>query len=78
MRSSRHRSGARSAVAERVRKHREALRAAGLRPIQIWVPDVRSKSFIAQARKQSLAVARSPQERDDLAFIESMADWNEP
>lgn len=66
---------ARNAVAKRVHKHRNALRAAGLRPIQIWVPDVRSKSFAIQARKQSLAISRSAQERDDLAFIESIADW---
>jgi hypothetical protein len=66
--------GARTAVARRVQKHRQALRAAGLRPIQIWVPDVRSKSFAAQARRQSLAIARSAQEQDDLAFIESISD----
>ncbi len=65
-------------VAQRVEKHRKALRDAGLRPIQIWVPDVRSKSFAAQARRQSLAIAKSPQEQDDLAFIESMADWEGP
>jgi len=59
----------------RVRKHRESLRAAGLRPIQIWVPDVRSKQFATQARRQSRAIARSMQEQDDLAFIESIADW---
>jgi hypothetical protein len=76
MSSTRGRSRVRSPVAERVQKHRRALRAAGLRPIQIWVPDVRSKSFVTQARKQSLAVARSPQEQDDLAFIESLVDWN--
>lgn len=76
MSSTRARSGARSSVAERVQKHRRALRAAGLRPIQIWVPDVRSKSFATQARKQSMAVAKSAQEPDDLAFIESISDWN--
>lgn len=65
----------RTAIAARVRKHREALRAAGLRPIQIWVPDVRSKHFAAQARRQSRAIAQSAQEQDDLAFIESIADW---
>jgi hypothetical protein len=59
-----------------VQKHRQSLRAAGLRPIQIWVPDVRSKGFAAQARRQSLAIAKSAQEQDDLAFIESVADWN--
>ena len=68
MRTTRARSSVRSFVAERVQKHRRALRAAGLRPIQIWVPDVRSKSFAARARKQALAIARSAHEQDDLAF----------
>jgi hypothetical protein len=76
MSSNRARARVRSSVAKRVHKHRNALRAAGLRPIQIWVPDVRSKSFAAQARKQSLAISRSAQEQDDLAFIESIADWS--
>ena len=75
MSSSRGRAGARSPIAKRVHKHRNALRAAGLRPIQIWVPDVRSKSFAIHARKQSLAISKSAQEQDDLAFIESIADW---
>jgi hypothetical protein len=66
----------RSNVARRVQKHRQSLRAAGLRPIQIWVPDVRSKRFAVQARRQSLAIAGSAQEKDDLAFIESVADWD--
>lgn len=70
------RARARSSVAKRVHKHRSALRAAGLRPIQIWVPDVRSRSFATQARKQSLAISMSAQEQDDLAFIESLSDWN--
>jgi len=65
-------------VAQRVEKHRKAMRAAGLRPIQIWVPDVRSKSFAVQARRQSLAIAKSSQEQDDLVFIESIADWEDP
>lgn len=67
-------TGVRSPIAERVQKHRQALRAAGLRPIQIWVPDVRSKRFAVQAHRQSLAIARSAQERDDLTFIESLSD----
>ncbi len=65
----------RTLTAARVRKHRESLRAAGLRPIQIWVPDVRSKHFAAQARRQARAIAQSAQEQEDLAFIESIADW---
>ena len=53
----------------RVRAHRERLRAQGLRPIQIWVPDVRSPEFIEQAHLQSAAVAVGPNSLDDEAFI---------
>ena len=59
-----------------MQKHRKALRAAGLRPIQIWVPDVRSKRFVAQAHRQSLADANSLYEKDDQAFIDSISDWD--
>ncbi|WP_122260155.1 antitoxin MazE family protein, partial [Pseudomonas syringae group genomosp. 3] len=34
-----------SHVNDRVQRHRDALRAAGLRPIQIWVPDTRRPDF---------------------------------
>jgi len=44
----------------KVREHRERLRQQGLRPIQIWVPDVRAPAFRSEARRQSLAVAASP------------------
>jgi hypothetical protein len=64
----------RQKVSERVRKHRAALRAAGLRPIQIWVPDVRSRAFAAKAHRQSLAVARSPHARKDQVFIDAISD----
>jgi len=60
---------------EKVKAHRLRLRKQGLRPIQIWVPDVRSKAFARQARRESLAIANSPQEADDLKFIASVSDW---
>jgi hypothetical protein len=41
----------------RVRKHREALRAQGLRPVTRWVPDTRDPKFIAEYRRQVLALA---------------------
>jgi hypothetical protein len=59
---------------EKVRAHRERLRRAGLRPIQIWVPDVRSRAFASKAHRQSLAVARSPQAREDQGFIDAMSE----
>ena len=58
----------------KVRDHRERLRSQGLRPIQIWVPDVRAPSFRAEAHRQSLAVATSPHAGEDQAFIEAVSD----
>lgn len=59
---------------EKVGEHRARLRAKGLRPIQIWVPDVRAPSFKAEAHRQSLAVAASPQAAGDQAFIDAVSD----
>ena len=59
---------------DKVRAHRERLRRQGLRPIQIWVPDVRSRTFKAQAHRQSLAVAESDYAPDDQAFIDSVSE----
>lgn len=59
---------------DKVRAHRTRLRALGLRPIQVWVPDVRTASFAARARRQSLAVARSAQAKADQAFIDAISD----
>jgi len=57
----------------KVREHRERLRAQGMRPIQIWVPDVRAASFKAEAHRQSLAVAVSTRAREDQAFIDAVS-----
>jgi hypothetical protein len=62
---------------DKVRRHRKRLREQGLRPIQIWVPDVNSPAFIKEARRQSVAVARSAQEKEDMDFIESISDWDD-
>jgi hypothetical protein len=69
---------ARPGVSDRVEKHRAALRAAGLRPIQIWVPDVRSRSFAAKAHQQSSAVAKSRHAREDQEFIDVISDRDLP
>jgi len=58
---------------DKVRAHRARLRRQGLRPIQIWVPDVRSPGFAAQAHRQSLAVAASRQAREDQEFIDAVS-----
>jgi hypothetical protein len=61
----------------KVREHRERLRAQGLRPIQIWAPDVRAASFRSEAHSQSLAVATSAQSQEDQAFIDAVSDWGD-
>ena len=61
---------------DKVRAYRERLRRQGLRPIQIWVPDVRSPGFKAEAHRQSLAVAQSPHRDEDQAFIDAISDWD--
>lgn len=57
-----------SSVRTRVQKHRDALRKAGLRPVQIWVPDMRRPDFKRECRRQSRLVAQA-----DLADAELLA-----
>ena len=61
---------------DKVRDYRARLRAQGLRPIQIWVPDVRSALFTSEAHRQSLAVATSPHALDDQGFIDAISDMD--
>jgi hypothetical protein len=62
-----------SGVKRRVREHRRRLRSQGLRPVQIWVPDVRSPEFEQEAHHQSAAVAASEHAADDQAFIDALS-----
>ncbi|MGH9244710.1 MAG: antitoxin MazE family protein [Acidimicrobiales bacterium] len=59
----------------RVREHRARLRAQGLRPVQIWVPDVRAPGFAEEAHRQSRAVATSAAARNDQGFVDSISLW---
>ena len=59
---------------DRVQTWRERMRARGLRPVQIWVPDTRTAAFRKEARRQSLAVAGSRQARVDQNFIDAISD----
>jgi hypothetical protein len=61
----------------KVREHRKRLREQGLRPIQIWVPDVRTSAFRAEAHRQSAAVAASARATDDQSFIDAVSDWGD-
>ncbi len=63
---------------DKVRVCRARMRARGLRPIQIWVPDTRTPAFRAEAHRQSLAVAASAQATDDRSFIDTISSLDEP
>ena len=58
---------------DKVQAHRERLRAQGLRPVQLWVPDTRSPHFAAQASRQSSLVASSPHAAAGQAFIDALS-----
>lgn len=59
---------------ERVQKHRQGLRHAGLRPIQIWVPDTSRKDFREECHRQSELIKNDHQEREILDWMEHVAD----
>lgn len=63
-------------VNERVQKYRNALRMAGLRPVQIWVPDTKQPGFAEECRRQSRLVAQADKEDTDLQQLmdEALAD----
>jgi hypothetical protein len=60
-----------SSLSARVRAHRERLRAAGLRRVQIWVPDTRRPGFDEECRRQAERVAASE------AHEQHVRDWLE-
>jgi hypothetical protein len=63
---------------KRMASYRQRMRAAGLRPVQIWVPDTRSPDFVEICRRQARAVAASDPAGDDLMrFVAEVQDWPE-
>ena len=64
-----------SANAQRVAKHRESLRAQGLRPVQIWVPDTRAPGFAEECARQAAIVdAANRADPELMTFLDASAD----
>ena len=63
-------------VNARVQKHRDALRLAGLRPVQLWVPDTRRPDFTEECRRQSRLAAQADMADTDLQQVldDALAD----
>jgi hypothetical protein len=64
-------------VRQRVAEHRQRLRRQGLRPIQVWVPDVRAPGFAAEAHRQSTLAAASAFEADDQDFVDAISSFDD-
>ena len=67
---------------DRVRKHRDALRMAGLRPVQIWVPDTRRPGFTAECLRQSQIASQADLADTDMqdfmdAALADIDGWSE-
>jgi hypothetical protein len=63
---------------KRMASYRQRMRAAGLRPVQIWVPDTRSPDFVEICHRQARAVAASDPAGDELMrFVADVQDWPE-
>ncbi len=64
-------------VNERMKKYRVRQREAGLRLVQLWVPDTRSPVFAAECRRQSALLRGDPAETETLEFIGGVAAWKD-
>ena len=62
-----------STSAQRVAKRRAALRAQGLRPIQIWVPDTRAPGFAEECARQAAIADAANRADPDLSQFEEGA-----
>lgn len=63
-----------STAASKMTRYRARLRAAGLRPVQIWLPDPNSRQLADEIRRQSKIVSRRKSEREAIALIEEIAE----
>ncbi|HZZ62594.1 MAG TPA: antitoxin MazE family protein [Roseiarcus sp.] len=46
--------------------YRRRMRVAGLRPVQIWAPDVKAPGFAETCRSQARAIAASDPAGDEI------------
>jgi len=64
--------------AKRVRKHREKMKAAGLKPVTIWVPDVNAPGYRQEIRRQCELINASVDSAivlDGMLAIADFSDW---
>ncbi len=57
----------------RAAEYRRRMREQGFRPVQMWVPDVRTSAFAVAAHRESLALADADSRSDDMDFVEAIS-----
>jgi Protein of unknown function (DUF3018) len=58
----------------RTSEYRQRMRERGYRPVQVWVPDVRSAQFAAEAHREALALAEADRRGNDMDFVEAISE----
>ena len=57
---------------KRSRRYRDRLRAAGLRPVEIWIPDTSLPGFSEKLRAQVALLRGQSEEEEALNFLEAL------
>jgi hypothetical protein len=59
------------------RANRARLKARGLRPIVLWVPDTGRPGFAEELKQQLALIESDADDRETLDLIEAAADWSD-
>ena len=61
---------------ERMAAYRKRMRDAGLRPVQIWVPDLRKPEILAKYKRQAKLLGESDPAGDEIMeWLDQVRDW---
>ena len=64
--------------ATRMAAYRARMRARGLKPVVLWLPDRNDPKFIAECRREAAVLAKVYAENNELQnFVDAIADWPE-
>jgi hypothetical protein len=61
----------------RTRRYRDGLRRRGLRPVQIWVPDLRAPGFKAEVERQCAVINAADRAEDLMGWVESVGIFDD-
>ncbi len=61
----------------RTRRYRDGLRRRGLRPVQIWVPDIRAPGFAAEIQRQCERINAADRRDNLMAWVEDVSVFDE-